>query len=504
MTKPHVTRTLGPIHFEDLDPHRFEDLIRQLIYDLKQWQSIESTGRGGGDDGFDVRAFEVAQPYEASVDDDEGPDEATHPMDGNLWMIQCKREKSLGPKRIETIISESVDAQNPPYGYILAAPAHFSKAAHDKFRTELRNRGVMEFYLWGAGELEDMLYQPKNDHILFGFFGISLVARKRSRSSQIRSTVGAKNKLLRILGENPSFEPILVRDLNDDQYPYDDQYSDFENNPRWKMFNVVDFHPLGVVVSVSEYYAFYDRASGAWDYTKSVNKAVPVKSGDFQQRDIATENLELSVKGFWELLPIRQQAAFIRRGLIKFDSISFIDEKGDRKHQCPHIFVSFQGNRGPFFGYFEFIEMENRHQELVDDNKRHRIFPDNFPEPKFGEIYKTKFITIDSRTRSILEKSWVKNLTLYDADGKYDFLKPTDVITIQDVRNREGNEILLKITNIRSTTGDDLLKTYSDNRHTIDEIESQLARKLQSGDAIQVIESTIIYDWQIEQNRPIV
>ena len=61
MAKPHVTRTLGPIHFEDLDPHRFEDLVRQLIYDFKQWQSIESTGRGGADDGFDVRAYEVLQ-----------------------------------------------------------------------------------------------------------------------------------------------------------------------------------------------------------------------------------------------------------------------------------------------------------------------------------------------------------------------------------------------------------------------------------------------------------
>ena len=26
MAKPHITRTVGPIHFEDLDPHRFEDL----------------------------------------------------------------------------------------------------------------------------------------------------------------------------------------------------------------------------------------------------------------------------------------------------------------------------------------------------------------------------------------------------------------------------------------------------------------------------------------------
>jgi hypothetical protein len=37
--KPTITRTYGQIHFEDLDPKRFEDLIRQLIYDFKDWQN---------------------------------------------------------------------------------------------------------------------------------------------------------------------------------------------------------------------------------------------------------------------------------------------------------------------------------------------------------------------------------------------------------------------------------------------------------------------------------
>jgi hypothetical protein len=32
-------------------------LVRELIYDLKDWQSIEATGRGGNDDGFDIRAY---------------------------------------------------------------------------------------------------------------------------------------------------------------------------------------------------------------------------------------------------------------------------------------------------------------------------------------------------------------------------------------------------------------------------------------------------------------
>lgn len=47
--KPTTTRTLNPLPFQDLEPHRFEDLVRQLAYDLRRWKSLEATGRGGSD-----------------------------------------------------------------------------------------------------------------------------------------------------------------------------------------------------------------------------------------------------------------------------------------------------------------------------------------------------------------------------------------------------------------------------------------------------------------------
>ena len=53
-----LTKTINPLHFEDLEPHRFEDLIRQLIYNLKDWEKIEATGKLGSDEGFDIRAIE--------------------------------------------------------------------------------------------------------------------------------------------------------------------------------------------------------------------------------------------------------------------------------------------------------------------------------------------------------------------------------------------------------------------------------------------------------------
>ena len=350
MAKPHVTRTLGPIHFEDLDPHRFEDLIRQLAYDFRSWKSIESTGRGGADDGFDVRAYEELRTATRPTEEDAEAEDVPHPMEGNLWMIQCKREKEIGPKKVASIVSDAVDPADPLYGYILAAPVHFSKAAHDKFREELRSRGVMEFYLWGAGELEDMLYQPKNDHVLFAFFGVSLATRRRSRASEIRSVVSVKNKLLRVLGEDPRHKSVLVRDLNDDKYPYEDDCRDFDKRPPWKAYSVSSLHPLGLVLSVGEYFAYFDRCRNEWDFTRTGNLARTL-DGQHTLRQRDGDEDRISVKGFWEQLPRENRAMFIRNGLIRYDAIEYVDDKGDSEYDVPHVFVPFDAERGPFVGF---------------------------------------------------------------------------------------------------------------------------------------------------------
>lgn len=502
MTNPHVTRTLGPIHFEDLDPHRFEDLVRQLAYDFKQWQSIESTGRGGADDGFDIRAYEVLPP--ATMPDDEDTDEdAPHPMEGNLWMIQCKREKRLGPKRVKTIVSDAVNPDSPPYGYILAAPAHFSKAAHDKYREELRNRGVMEFYLWGAGELEDMLYQPKNDRILFAFFGISLMSRRRSRTTEIRAAVNVKNKLLRVLGDNPNHESVLIRDLQDVHYPYKAEYKDFDKRPRWKEYSAVEFHPLGLFVTVGRYYAYFDKAKGEWDATKAVNNVRPVQGHHPRHRGIDKEELQNAVKGFWEQLPRSKRATFVYDGFVAFDEIAFIDDKGDTAYKCPHLYVDFHGERGPFSGSVQYLEINRYQQESLEGLKRVKIFPEEFPKPSFGTIHKSKVLTVGDQSRAMLTHGR-DEITLYDADKKLSYLKPTDVIGVERTKDADGEETLLKITNIRAATGKELLDACDENPALKQEIEKQISRQLKPGDAIQVVEAIVVYDWQIEQNRPVV
>lgn len=72
MTKPSPSRTYNTLHFEDLEPHRFADMVRQLIYDFREWSDIQAVGRSGADKGVDIRAIErVATTATSDPDGDE-------------------------------------------------------------------------------------------------------------------------------------------------------------------------------------------------------------------------------------------------------------------------------------------------------------------------------------------------------------------------------------------------------------------------------------------------
>jgi len=183
---------MNPLHFEDLEPHRFEDLVRQLIYDYRQWKTLEATGRAGGDEGIDIRAIERIPSLivdEIAQIDETPPEPEEIEPEGRLWIIQCKREVQIGPTKIRRIVFDNLsELAEKPFGYVLVAACHFSKKTRDAFREEVLNNGVEEFVLWGKEELVDQLYLPKNDHLLFVYFGISLQVRRRSIKTGTRAS----------------------------------------------------------------------------------------------------------------------------------------------------------------------------------------------------------------------------------------------------------------------------------------------------------------------------
>ena len=97
-----------------------------------------------------------------------------------------------------------------PHGVILAAPCDFSKKARDVFRDELRRKGVHEFHLWGKADIEDLLYRPKNDHLLYAYFGISLQGERPSLVFVIGVPLGDNKSpewimMLKHYGPNPAY-----------------------------------------------------------------------------------------------------------------------------------------------------------------------------------------------------------------------------------------------------------------------------------------------------------
>jgi len=488
------TKTTNPLHFEDLEPHRFEDLTRQLIYDFRNWQSIEATGRGGNDAGLDIRGWEKTQEITNEGEDDEGV--GRHVMEGNLWIIQCKRERAIGPKKIKGIL-DNLAALEPPYGYILVAPVNFSKKSYDVFRENLRAMGVVEFYLWGKPELEDMLSLPKNDHVLFTFFGISFSVRKKSKTSEIKFQVNNKNKLLRILNDGEQSQnlhkSILIRDIKDEEYPWSEAYKDFGEFPRWVEHVTFGFHPRGLLFHVRKYYAFIDTKTKTFDFTEAVD--LIRRHRDMEDRDEIKFETREKVLDFWKHLPRENQAEFHVERMIPYSNILVVDEKGDIKNNFPHLYVDFNNIDGPFTSQWDILVQG--HQKLFLGKEKYNrvsVFPLDFPKIRTGKVFKDNPVEWDEQTRREFELN-AGTKTLFDIDNKYDFLKARDYIMISGVKSN-GEELYIEITNIQRAKLKDCLEENG-GQYSRKLIERQVGRQVKDNEQITIMEFERTYKFAL-------
>ena len=388
-----TTKTLNPLPFQDLEPHRFEDLVRQITYDFRNWRSLEPTGRLGSDDGYDARGFEIIDIQDESEEEDE--EETTSPISKDrLWQIQCKREKTITPAKIEKYADEMLKGSPTPYGVIFAASCDFSKKTRDEFTRKMQEKKVQEFYLWGKADLEDMLMQPKNDHLLYAYFSISLVIRRRSMKSQIRSLLTTKRKAARHLGGvgEDNYKEVLLRDVNDTNYPYKGEVKDFKKRPPWKMYYFVGHYYNGIKILVVKFYAYreIDDKTGKlknWDYTEEINLAAP---HDNPWDDIRKRSGDINYRGYtyWSTKIEKQNRAYFEyERIIPYERIIEIDPLGDTIAKCPHIFI--ERKNGSFFEPYSSacLSGENQwalihHLEDEDNKKRKRFFPKKFPKIK--------------------------------------------------------------------------------------------------------------------------
>lgn len=496
--KPHVTRTFAPLQFEALEPHRFEDLVRDLLYGYRDWQRIEATGRGGGDDGFDARAYEkAANPVERDPDVEDEVEEPTT-VEGNLWMIQCKREKQLGAARITAIIDEAVKKESPPYGYVLAAPVNFTKKSYDAFRSALIDRGVSEFQLLGRAELEDMLYQPKNDRVLFAFFGISLVSRKRTRLTEVRSIVNNKNKLFRALGtpSNRFSVNVLIRDINDGSYPDESAYPDFEKVPRWEEGIAVAHHTEGLRLQVKKHYAYINRERKEWDFVPNLDLLPRRHDRDDEAGRPRYQELHDRATDYWAHMPLENQAKFWIDGLLRYADIDLIDKEGDALYVMPHLYASFSNKGRPFAGYWNnLLIFDEREAVSLKEFKKISFFPKEFGEVTYGKVHEDVELAMPSYLAHRLRDGQHR---YFNIENAHKILKQRDVVKTPDPNAQSTDKKYAEVMHKRRAKVSDLLKEAP---HLEWEIEQQIGRKPEADEEITVLQLQQVYDFQLERRH---
>ncbi len=357
---PRPTRTLNPLHFEDLDPHRFEDLVRQLVYDFRQWRSLEATGRSGSDEGMDIRAIDMVSSADTVFEDEVVDEDPVTVRDrgqrDRLWVIQCKREAKLGPKRVRNIVSDNLsNLKGPLHGYILVAACDFSKSSRDAFNDECIKYGLGEYYIWGKAEVEDQLFLAKNDHLLFAYFGISLQVRRRSLRTDLRMKLSLKRKLTKELGEvtRPrQFVGVLIRDPRDEHYPYVDPADEFIKSPRWRYWEFYHHEPPDHLAFVyKKHFAYVNWETKEYDVLEDYDAGVPSypEIAGLNRGWNDPSSVSDRYHRYWLTnIPDVNQAWAVKVRIIPYDRILAYDEIGDSYNNGPHLLVEYSSNGEPF------------------------------------------------------------------------------------------------------------------------------------------------------------
>jgi hypothetical protein len=267
------------------------------------------------------------------------------------------------------------------YGIIFVGACDFSKAARDAFRTTIRELGFAEGYIWGRGEIEDMLFQPKNDYLLFAYFGISLQTRRRQLKTDIRAKLATRRKALRVLREHGA---TLIREAADDRYPYldEDKGQPRIERGRWVVLNYKGCFHDGLHFVTARHFAFLDDDGVQWDYAETIDDSKVFGSENpwASEPEEGRAEIRYAARDMWDKLPENNKAWFEIEHILPFENVLDIDDKGDEWAEIPHIYTTaFHSSNGPFRSHtsvsLQTIERYSRRFGEIVETNRVNIFP---------------------------------------------------------------------------------------------------------------------------------
>jgi len=298
------SKTTNKLHFEDLDPRRFEDLCLNIIYRLKNWESIKHYGATGKDDGIDIFASE-------KIDDTE-----------IIWIVQCKRYKSINKSQLKDVIDT---IKQVPDIFLLITACDISKNNQGFFENYAKEKNIKQIYIWTQSILEAKLFSDYDD-LLFTYFDID----QRKKISNNIQLINRRVKLRDLFKKKlyNKFDPsqpiigfhrfscseIIIQkiDYSNEEENVKDKfgwYSYFKGEP----YNLTDEGIILVIGLVS-------------GYVKD-NKLI-------QKNEIKEENNNITLSKFYKI------------GLLSYDNILTHDFHSSEGR--PIMYCKYTGKYGPF------------------------------------------------------------------------------------------------------------------------------------------------------------
>lgn len=294
------------------------------------------------------------------------------------WRIQCKRYKKINPQLMKDIVDDVIpEGSAAPHGLIIAAACDVSAATMAAFRREAARRGVAEAHLWVKAHLEDMLFQPENDHLLFAYFGISLQVRHRSELQEIRSTMSIRRKLMRSLKieefDEAFLKSVLIRNIDDYKYrDWDSQLEALMIPARpWHVVAVQWFDVNDLVVSPCRYDGWV-KADGSWDIIERPLPVVIMEGHTESQEALGVVDRQSEVvPSQRDKVPESERARVREIRRLPLHSILEIDPVGDPVFEGCHVYCRFDGDLGPYVGNPIFIaDIGMKTEKLNPENRR--------------------------------------------------------------------------------------------------------------------------------------
>jgi hypothetical protein len=176
---------------------------------------------------------------------------------------------------------------------------------------------------WGKGELEDLLFDPSNDHLLFAYFGVSLQVRRRSATADLQRRLTKKRQLYtRIAGlDSRRRTPVLLRDPTEQGYPFADVVVEPDSQyPAW-LWTGYDPHsrPDEVALVFRRHHAWLNEDRTGYDVLDGCSHVVPYRNG-FEYVPDRDEALCERAWTYFHNAVLREQRAWVSHvGIIPLD-----------------------------------------------------------------------------------------------------------------------------------------------------------------------------------------